>query len=288
MSSSVISANGEPAPGASTFLSNAVEDLGQLFAGLLHPQSHEPQLERLSKITTRITRPPTMVMCRLSRLALVKQDRELLLAEQLRDPAGRGDVAGGQRGQRGGVDVVGLPAARDELAVLVHEEHDLGVGLASQAIADRVDLVELLLVHHHLLVHRRSPLSGRRMSSRADSAERDPDSIRKSIELQGLRPARAPGALWRGGPRGGRRLRRCSSSRSRSVSPPPLAGEDQGGGATIAAMFAVGVGGRGRQVARQLRGRGAGHAGGQGSGVRDRAGRSGRGGGRRRDRGPAR
>src|SRR5437870_13589255 len=87
--------------------------------------------------------------------ALVKEDGELFLSDQLRQAAGRGDVAGRQRGERSGVEVLGGSDGGDELAVLVDEKDDLGVGLASQPLADRADLLELLVVHHHLRLHSR-------------------------------------------------------------------------------------------------------------------------------------
>ena len=54
------------------------------------------------------------------------------------------------------VEVVDVAARGDELAVLVDDEDDLGVRVLDQAIHDRLDLIELLLVHHHLGVDHRS------------------------------------------------------------------------------------------------------------------------------------
>ena len=45
-----------------------------------------------------------------------------------------------------------VAARGDELAVLVDDEDDLGVRVLHQAVDDRLDLVELLFVHHHLRV----------------------------------------------------------------------------------------------------------------------------------------
>jgi hypothetical protein len=58
-----------------------------------------------------------------------------------------------QRSQRGGVQVLRGADGGDELAVLVDEEDDLRVRFARQALADRADLLELLVVHHHLRLH---------------------------------------------------------------------------------------------------------------------------------------
>jgi len=45
------------------------------------------------------------------------------------EAVGGGHVAGGERGQRGGVEVLDLALGGDLLAVLVDEEDDLGVGV---------------------------------------------------------------------------------------------------------------------------------------------------------------
>jgi hypothetical protein len=67
-------------------------------------------------------------------------------------PPGGRDVAGRQRGEAGRVDVVDVAGCRDELAVLVDDEDDLGVRIPNQAVDHHLDLIELLLVHHHLRV----------------------------------------------------------------------------------------------------------------------------------------
>ena len=83
-------------------------------------------------------------------LALVEEDRELLLADQAGQPVGGGHVAGGERGEGGGVEVLDLALRGDLLAVLVDEEDDLGVGVDAELRDDLLDLVELLLVHHNV------------------------------------------------------------------------------------------------------------------------------------------
>ena len=89
-------------------------------------------------------------------LALVELSRELVLLEELRHAARRGDVAGGERGQARRVHVVDIAGGRDQLPVLVDDEDDLGVRVPNQAVDDRLDLVELLLVHHHLGIDHRA------------------------------------------------------------------------------------------------------------------------------------
>ena len=93
-----------------------------------------PSDERSSKMTTRITRWATSEMWMLSLLPLVEEDRELLLADQLGQPVGGGDVAGGQRGERGRVDAAHVAVDGDLLAVLVDQEDDLGVGVDLQTL----------------------------------------------------------------------------------------------------------------------------------------------------------
>ena len=62
-------------------------------------------------------------------------------------------LPGGQRRERGGVEVLDLAARGDELPVLVDEEDDLGVRVAREAIADPALIRELLLVHHQAGIH---------------------------------------------------------------------------------------------------------------------------------------
>src|SRR5688572_21828811 len=103
---------------------------------------------------------------------LMKLGGELLLAEQLRDAARGSNVAGGEGGERRRVDVADLAARRDELSVLVDDEDDLGVRFPNQAVDDRLDLVELLFVHHHSGVNHREPpsISAERWQTRTSAA----------------------------------------------------------------------------------------------------------------------
>ena len=90
----------------------------------------------------------------------VKLGGELVLLEQLRHAARRGDVARGEGGEAGRVDVVDVAGRRDELTVLVDDEDDLGVRVTNQTVHDRLDLIELLLVHHHLGIDHPNPPRG--------------------------------------------------------------------------------------------------------------------------------
>ena len=112
MSSSVISANGESAPGSCTFFEQRLEDVVQLFARLLHAQADETQARLRVEDDDQDDAVADELDVDVRLLALVKLGRELLLLEQLGHAAGRGDVAGGQRGEARGVDVVDVAGAR--------------------------------------------------------------------------------------------------------------------------------------------------------------------------------
>ena len=71
---------------------------------------------------------------------LVELAGELLFGEQRRDRTGRGDVAGGQRRQRGDVELFDLTGLGERLAVLVDNEHGPGIGIPVKDLADVVDL----------------------------------------------------------------------------------------------------------------------------------------------------
>src|SRR3989337_2698097 len=58
-------------------------------------------------------------------LALVEEDREFLLPDQRGKPPRGGAVPGGQRGERGGVEVRRLPHGGQERPVLVDQEDHL-------------------------------------------------------------------------------------------------------------------------------------------------------------------
>ena len=91
-------------------------------------------------------------------LALVGKDRKLLLADQACEAIGRSDVAGRQARETGGVDLSNLSVTGDLLTVLVDEEDQLGVRVGAQAADDRLDLLILLVIHHHGTIHGAAPL----------------------------------------------------------------------------------------------------------------------------------
>ena len=67
-------------------------------------------------------------------LALVELAGEVLLAEDLRDAARRGDVAGRQRRQRRHVELVDVARVGDRLAVAADEQHRLRVRVPSEPL----------------------------------------------------------------------------------------------------------------------------------------------------------
>src|SRR5512145_1458766 len=148
---------GERARGAGgrLLLGEHLEHPRELLTGLLHPQAHEP--ERALRVEDDDQDHPAAHDAHVERLALplVELVRELLLADELREAAHRRDVARREGGERGRVEVLRLPARRDELTVLVDEEDDLGVRVAGEPVADSGDEPELLLVHHQAGIHAR-------------------------------------------------------------------------------------------------------------------------------------
>ena len=84
----------------------------------------------------------------------MKLTGELALGQELGDPAGRGDVTGGERGQRRHVQLLRVTGLCDRLAVLVDDKHRLRIRVSLKDVADTVDLLQLLLVHDELLDHR--------------------------------------------------------------------------------------------------------------------------------------
>src|SRR3954453_5453637 len=83
----------------------------------------------------------------------MEQYRELPLPDQLGQPVGGGHVAGRQRRERGGVELLDLPRRGDLLAVLVDQEDGLGVGLLAQTAQSLLKVLELLLVKHEVCTH---------------------------------------------------------------------------------------------------------------------------------------
>ena len=153
MSSSVISAKGlsNAAPAAARSLSTLLMMRAKTsFSSprrLLHAQAHEAERAALVEDHHQDDPAGDDRDVDVVALALVEQDREFLLADEPRQAVGRGHVARGERGEGGGVEVLDLALCGDLLAVLVDQEHDLGVRVDAELRDDRLDLVELLLVH---------------------------------------------------------------------------------------------------------------------------------------------
>src|SRR5436190_20226857 len=89
-------------------LQEGLEDSVQLFARLLHPQSDETEARLAVEDDDENDSVPDELDVNVRLFALVELSRELVLAKQLRHAAGRGDVAGRQRSEGGGVEVLGL------------------------------------------------------------------------------------------------------------------------------------------------------------------------------------
>ena len=161
MSSSVISANGEDASAPPTptpaFSRSVLREISskmriEALRGALDAQAH--QAERGAGVEDHDEDHPVADErdVHVVLLALVEEDRELFFAEELGEAARGGDVAGGERGERRGVHAARVARRGDELAVLVDEEDDLGVGLATESLDLGHDLLELLLVEDQVRV----------------------------------------------------------------------------------------------------------------------------------------
>src|SRR5215213_1351678 len=123
-------------------------------------------------------------------LALVRERRELPLADEARHPARGGDVAGRQRRQTRRVQIAHIAVRGDLLAVLVHEKDDAGEGFEAQLAQDEPELLELLLVHYDRRVcHSYTGSLSRRMRTsgehRGRERRRPPKSLNEGI--RGLR-----------------------------------------------------------------------------------------------------
>ncbi len=161
MSSSVISAKGEPAPQALRLrlLADIFEELRELAAGLLDAQPDEAEGAALVEDDDQDHALADERHVEVVALALVEMDRELFLAEDLREAAGRGDAAGRQAREARAVDAPQLARLADQLAGLVDDEDALRVGVSDQPLDDPEDAIEVLLLHHELgLHHRHLPL----------------------------------------------------------------------------------------------------------------------------------
>src|SRR3989304_5587228 len=143
-----------------------------------------PTEERLSKITTRMSRLSTTDMCMLSRSPSWKRTENSFSPIREASPPRRGDVPGGQRGERGGVEVRRLPHGGQERPVLVDQEDHLRIGIGQKLLQDRLECVVFLLVEDEI-----TPVHSRE----------DPTAIRKGKEFGSPQPTAPlqPGAPFR-------------------------------------------------------------------------------------------
>ena len=96
-----------------------------------------------------------MTRCRRSRCGCWSSrprgtDRELLLADQLGEAAGRGDVAGGQRRQRRGVELVDVARVRRSAGRSCRRGRRPWRSRPERAAAQTIDDLLLLLGEHHI------------------------------------------------------------------------------------------------------------------------------------------
>ncbi len=127
-----------------------VKKAGKALSGLLDAESNQPERAPLIEDDNQDDPLRHQRDVQIVPRPLMEVVRELLLAEDLGEPAGGGDVARDQRGQRGGVQVLELAGVGDHLAILVHEEHGLGVGVAHESLGHGQDPFLILLVQNEL------------------------------------------------------------------------------------------------------------------------------------------
>src|SRR2546428_5037450 len=139
-----------PGAGDLHLLHQSVEDLVQLVGSLLHPQPH--QTERGTGIEDYHQDDPSSddADVQVVFLSLVKEDRELLFSDQLGETAGGRDVAGGERGERSGIEVLGGPVRVKQMVSLFIGVSDNRADLPCLANTDSTDLLEFLSVIHTL------------------------------------------------------------------------------------------------------------------------------------------
>src|SRR4030065_1026750 len=80
----------------------------------------------------------------------MEEDREFLLPDQRGESPRGGDVPGGQRCERSGVEPRRLPRGGQERAVLVDQEYDLRVGIDQKLFQNGLELVVFLLVEDEM------------------------------------------------------------------------------------------------------------------------------------------
>ena len=85
----------------------------------------------------------------------MEMDRELFLADDLGESAGRRDAARGERCEAGGVEAAQVAGFGHQQAILVDDEDALRVGVAGQTLADAEDFSVVLVEEHELGVAKR-------------------------------------------------------------------------------------------------------------------------------------
>src|SRR5215203_2998975 len=124
-----------------------VEEGGEVARGLLDAQLDEAEAGALVEDHDEQNAADDADVDALA-LALVRERRELPLADEARHPARGGDVAGRQRRQTRRVQIAHVAMRGDLLAVLVHEKDDARERFETQLAQDELELSELLLVHY--------------------------------------------------------------------------------------------------------------------------------------------
>src|ERR1700754_8527 len=152
---------------------NYVKDRIHFRSGTFHPQAHQSEAGTLVENDdqyhpVRYDRNVNVVA-----LAFMRQDWKALLADQMRQPVGRGNIAGRQACEAGGVEVEHLSVRRDLLAIFIDQENELGVRIRAQARDDVLEQPIFLFVHYDRSRHSFSlnerPRQGERCQSRRDA-----------------------------------------------------------------------------------------------------------------------
>jgi hypothetical protein len=106
-------------------------------------------------------------------------------------PSVRRHVAGGERGERGGVELLGLAGGGDLLTVLVDQEHGARIGFLTKPLQRLFQALELLLIHDQMIeAHGASRFGRGRYSTGAQSGQNNRSYA--SASMRSLVPPRPP------------------------------------------------------------------------------------------------